>query len=72
VPQGKKRGQMLTQIAGMTPSLVNLPTGCKFHPRCSRADAACLVEPMLAEVLPGRAVRCFHPHVEAARKEMVS
>jgi peptide/nickel transport system ATP-binding protein len=72
VPQAKKRGQMLTQIAGMTPSLVNLPTGCKFHPRCSRADAACLVEPALAEAVPGRVVRCFHPHVEAARKEMMS
>lgn len=72
VPHGKKRGQMLTQIGGMTPSLVNLPTGCTFRPRCTRADAACLVEPPLAEVLPGRAVRCFHPHVEAAPKEMVS
>ena len=39
VPQGKRHGAMLTQIKGMTPSLLNLPEGCKFAPRCPRADA---------------------------------
>ncbi|MEH6717484.1 MAG: ABC transporter ATP-binding protein [Aurantimonas endophytica] len=61
VPQGKTRGARLQQISGMTPSLLNLPQGCAFRPRCSRADAACLEEPALEEKLPDRKARCFHP-----------
>jgi peptide/nickel transport system ATP-binding protein len=61
VPQGKTRGARLQQISGMTLSLLNLPQGCAFRPRCSRADEACLEEPALEEKLPDRKVRCFHP-----------
>ena len=28
-------------IPGITPSLLNLPTGCSFHPRCPKAMHAC-------------------------------
>lgn len=28
-------------IPGSPPDLINLPTGCKFHPRCLAADAIC-------------------------------
>jgi peptide/nickel transport system ATP-binding protein len=62
VPQGKKHGALLSQIKGMTPSLLRLPQGCKFSPRCPRATAACEVEPALEEVVAGRMVRCVHPH----------
>ena len=65
VPHGKRHGAMLTQIKGMTPSLLNLPKGCKFAPRCPRADAACQVEPALTPAGPGRQVRCHHPHADA-------
>ncbi|MEH6772760.1 MAG: oligopeptide/dipeptide ABC transporter ATP-binding protein, partial [Cereibacter changlensis] len=65
VPQGKRHGARLAQIPGMTPSLLNLPEGCKFAPRCPRADAACAVEPRLDPSGPGRAVRCHHPHCDA-------
>jgi peptide/nickel transport system ATP-binding protein len=61
VPQGKTRGARLQQISGMTPSLLNLPQGCAFRPRCTRADEACLEEPALEEKLPDRKARCFHP-----------
>ncbi|ODT58519.1 MULTISPECIES: ABC transporter ATP-binding protein [Paracoccus] len=64
VPQGKRHGAMLTQIKGMTPSLLNLPQGCKFAPRCPRADAACQVEPALTPAGPDRQVRCRHPHAD--------
>ncbi len=37
----------------MTPSLLDLPQGCAFRPRCPRADEACLLEPPL-ERRPGR------------------
>ncbi|RJE79912.1 ABC transporter ATP-binding protein [Paracoccus sp. JM45] len=68
VPQGKRHGALLTQIKGMTPSLLKLPKGCKFAPRCPRADAACQAEPALDLIGPDRSVRCFHPHAEADGK----
>jgi len=67
VPSHNKRGEPLTQIPGMTPSLLGLPQGCAFHPRCPRADETCLNDP--EEVTPraaGHRVSCFHPHLEDA------
>ncbi|WOI58167.1 ABC transporter ATP-binding protein [Palleronia sp. LCG004] len=69
VPQGKKHGALLKQIKGMTPSLLNLPAGCKFAPRCGRADAACTPEPPLADRAAGRRVRCVHPHLDPSPEE---
>jgi peptide/nickel transport system ATP-binding protein len=61
VPSRNRRGERLRQITGMTPSLLNLPRGCAFRSRCSRADAACTQDPDVTEPMPGRLVRCFHP-----------
>ena len=66
VPSHNRRGSRLTQIPGMTPSLLNLPEGCPFRTRCPRADARCRAEPPISEPLAGRPVRCFHPHLEQA------
>ena len=64
VPSRNRRGVPLAQIPGMTPSLVNLPLGCAFRERCSRATETCLTDPPLYN-LGGRYVRCFHPiHVQ--------
>ena len=64
VPSRNRRGVPLAQIPGMTPSLVNLPLGCAFRERCSRATETCLTDPPLYN-LGGRHVRCFHPiHVQ--------
>jgi len=63
VPSRNRRGTMLRQIPGMTPSLLNLPQGCAFRTRCQRADADCEFEPLPSEPLPGQSVRCFHPLV---------
>ncbi len=62
VPSQNNRGHRLAQIPGMTPSLVNLPSGCAFRLRCPRADQACQAPPEMAWPGGGRAVRCFHPH----------
>jgi peptide/nickel transport system ATP-binding protein len=35
----------LTGIAGSPPDLSNPPDGCRFHPRCAFAMAACFTEP---------------------------
>jgi peptide/nickel transport system ATP-binding protein len=65
VPSRNRRGQPLAQIPGMTPSLLNLPEGCAFRPRCPRATDACLASPSLATD-GNHGWRCFHPHGAAA------
>jgi oligopeptide/dipeptide ABC transporter ATP-binding protein len=42
-PKAKK----LHSIEGMPPSLINLPKGCKFRPRCPHAFDKCVEEPGL-------------------------
>ncbi|HEX7651013.1 MAG TPA: oligopeptide/dipeptide ABC transporter ATP-binding protein, partial [Noviherbaspirillum sp.] len=59
-PSKNPRGQLLYQIPGSTPSLLNLPSGCAFRERCNRASSTCKNEP-LAETHDGRMFRCFHP-----------
>ena len=52
--------EKLDTIVGTVPSLADMPAGCRFNPRCPFATAACRdKEPPLAEVLPGRKVRCI-------------
>jgi len=54
----KKRGE-LTVIPGFVPSLVDAPSGCKFHPRCPHAKPICTKEmPPVVEVDEGHTVRC--------------
>ncbi|MXN64675.1 ATP-binding cassette domain-containing protein [Stappia sp. GBMRC 2046] len=61
VPSHNRRGARLSQIPGMTPSLLHLPEGCSFAARCPRADDACRVMPPLEGFGPSRAARCHHP-----------
>ncbi len=52
----KKR---LETIPGNPPSLINPPTGCKFHPRCKYAKEICKQEePPVVELGDGHASRC--------------
>jgi peptide/nickel transport system ATP-binding protein len=53
-------GRDLAQIPGSTPSLLRLPDGCAFRPRCSKATELCLQMPLL-ERHGARAFRCHHP-----------
>ena len=62
-PSRNPRGRPLRQIRGMTPSLLNLPSGCAFRERCDRATTVCTDQPAL-EAFDGRALRCFHPVAE--------
>ncbi len=64
VPSRNRRGTPLQQIPGMTPSLLNLPSGCAFAARCPRADGACTTPPALTTYVAGRNARCVHPHLE--------
>lgn len=48
-------------LLGEVPSLVNPPSGCVFHPRCPRADAACSDTTPALRDLDGTRVACHHP-----------
>ncbi len=50
----------LYSIEGTVPNPANMPTGCKFHPRCPLADAECIkVHPELEYVSSTHAKRCI-------------
>lgn len=47
-------------IKGSVPNLIFPPTGCRFHPRCSKAFDRCpQVKPQLVEAKPGHFVACL-------------
>ncbi len=48
-------------IPGMPPSLTDLPDGCAFAPRCSRADDGCAQVPSLVSAAERRQVACARP-----------
>ena len=51
----------LVSVPGSPPDLIQLPTGCKFHPRCPLADERSQQEePALTEVETGHHVACWH------------
>ena len=43
----REKPDRLASIAGAPPSLINLPQGCKFRPRCPHAFAKCIDQPAL-------------------------
>jgi peptide/nickel transport system ATP-binding protein len=62
------RADRLQPVAGAPPSLINVPSGCTFHPRCPYTPPpAREVEPDLAEAEPGHLVRCHLPIEERKR-----
>ncbi len=49
----------LSQIAGQPASIHNLPTGCRFHPRCPYIEEICRsVEPELVVLTENHLARC--------------
>jgi oligopeptide/dipeptide ABC transporter ATP-binding protein len=59
LPRGKKADGRLETIPGNVPSLVNLPQGCPFHPRCPQRKAICeQVTPDEVSVSEQHKVRC--------------
>lgn len=64
IPTRETKNQMLKQIPGMTPSLLNLPQGCAFRPRCPYATQACLEEPLPTQATLTQITRCWNPLVQ--------
>ncbi len=53
------RQERLSTIAGIVPSILEFPEGCKFWTRCPLAQEVCRrEEPELREVRPGHRCRC--------------
>jgi peptide/nickel transport system ATP-binding protein len=44
IPSSSAAVERLRPIPGQPPSLINLPSGCKFHPRCGYVLDRCLTE----------------------------
>ena len=54
-----ERAKRLYQIRGTVPMLDQIPTGCRFAPRCPKAKEICRREcPEFVEVRPGRFAAC--------------
>ncbi|WP_122090809.1 ABC transporter ATP-binding protein [Halalkalicoccus subterraneus] len=55
IPRVGDERERLQTIPGTMPDLVELPTGCSFHPRCPFAEEACVrKEPPLVDIETGR------------------
>jgi oligopeptide/dipeptide ABC transporter ATP-binding protein len=60
IPVLGQRGKELQEIPGRVPNLINLPEGCYFADRCSKATPDCRKGNIeLKEVEPGHFVRCI-------------
>ncbi|GGE28755.1 peptide/nickel transport system ATP-binding protein [Gemmobacter megaterium] len=57
-PEG---GGGMTGIPGELPSFYAPPPGCRFAPRCDRAQATCASRPPVAQAGPAHIVRCVDP-----------
>jgi oligopeptide/dipeptide ABC transporter ATP-binding protein len=59
IPRIDEKGQQLRTIKGLPPSLLNVPSGCPFHPRCPMAQPVCREKlPPLLQLGPSRASAC--------------
>ncbi|MBN2283750.1 MAG: ABC transporter ATP-binding protein [Deltaproteobacteria bacterium] len=60
LPDQDTPGGRLNQIPGVMPTLMDIPPGCSFHPRCTISEPVCRSElPRLAAVDdPGHLVAC--------------
>jgi oligopeptide/dipeptide ABC transporter ATP-binding protein len=62
MPKLSEQKDELAVIDGSVPNLINPPSGCRFHPRCPKANKICHEEePFLKEINSGHFVAC-HLH----------
>ena len=67
----RERTERLLPIQGTPPSLINVPSGCPFHPRCSYGDlnggASENERPELVEISPRHHLACPPPSQDRQR-----
>ncbi|MGC1122187.1 MAG: ABC transporter ATP-binding protein [Candidatus Methanofastidiosia archaeon] len=60
IPRLDSDRERLRIIEGNVPNLIQIPSGCRFHPRCSHASERCAREkPQLVERENNHYTRCF-------------
>ena len=60
IPKLGHKQKKLPTIAGLVPSLGNLPSGCRFQDRCPFSSSECkMVEPEVVKLEGGREVACI-------------
>ncbi|WP_286680206.1 ABC transporter ATP-binding protein [Tepidanaerobacter sp. EBM-49] len=61
MPKPNQPRERLFTIKGTVPSLSEIPQGCRFNPRCSKATDICRTEePELVNAADNHKVRCWH------------
>ncbi|MGW7520875.1 ABC transporter ATP-binding protein [Streptomyces sp. NPDC054796] len=59
IPRVDQKGRELNAVKGLPPSLLSIPPGCAYNPRCPMARPVCRTdEPPLYEVTEDRASAC--------------
>ena len=60
--EADRAGEKKAAVLGELPSPINLPSGCRFHPRCPYCTEVCEKEnPELRDLGGGHMVACHHP-----------
>ena len=55
------RKRHIKPLQGEVPSAINIPQGCRFHPRCPNVSSECAkTEPPLIEIEKNHLVACHH------------
>jgi peptide/nickel transport system ATP-binding protein len=69
VPKLRQKTDRLESIPGNVPTLMNMPKGCKFAPRCSQAMDICWKQdPDLLQIAENHQCRCFLYESEPAKE----
>jgi oligopeptide/dipeptide ABC transporter ATP-binding protein len=61
IPDPHKRDRTKTPITGDIPGPTDIPTGCRFHPRCPYAKNLCRAEDPPLRTIGERTVACHFP-----------
>jgi len=72
IPRLHESQDRLKSITGQPPSLVNLPPGCSFVPRCEYNKAVCKEHiPPLINISPNHEVRCHFPQKDYFKNKQI-
>ena len=70
---GGRTKRQRTRLVGAVPNAADIPTGCRFHPRCPKAMARCREkDPQLRAMPDGRLVACHLYDQSNVRSEAVA
>ena len=72
LPKLHEKKERLQTIEGVVPSPFNMPTGCRFHPRCQLRASICKAEqPELLNLGDGHEAACFiHTDFKSTREKV--